>query len=66
MKRTLTIALAAALAAMSGAPADTEPVTESFTHEGRTLLYRYDPGDLPASGRPPGLLLFFHGHNEGS
>ena len=65
----LKIALLFTIAHVVTGPASraaAQPVTESFTYQGRTLLYRYDPADLPGTGRPPGLLLYFHGNKFGS
>ena len=49
-----------------GHPATAREVTGSFTYQGRTLQYRYESDDIPRSGRLPGLLLYFHGHNSGT
>ena len=56
----------ALLLGLLGHTAVAREVTESFTYQGRTLLYRYDSDDIPRSGRPPGLLLYFHGNNSGT
>ena len=62
----LPTALAIIVLALLGSNAAAQSVTESFTYQGRMLLYRYTLDNLPASGRQPGLLLYFHGHNTGS
>ena len=64
--RLLRAALASAIFLSIGINAEGQPVTGSFTHEGRTLKYKYTLENLPTSGQPPGLLLYFHGHNSGS
>ncbi len=56
----------AVLAAGLGSPAFSQVVTESFTHQERTLLYRYDRGDLARAAGTPGLLLYFHGRSPGT
>ena len=63
MRIPLTVAV---LAAGLGIPALSQPVTESFTHQGRTLLYRYDREDLANAAGTPGLLLYFHGRSPGT
>ena len=47
------------------------PVDGSYTHGGRTMLYRYDKSPFPKPGASlgnwePGLLVFLHGNNIGS
>ena len=64
--RLLRAASASVIFLAIGINAGGQPVTGSFTHEGRTLKYRYTSDNLPTSGRLPGLLLYFHGHNSGS
>ena len=63
MRRFLALA---GLTAVLGVSAAAQEITKSFSHQGRTLLYRYDSSGVPGSGRPPGLLLYFHGHNSGT
>ncbi len=63
MRNRLTLAV---LAVGLGTSAFSQAVTESFTHQGRTLLYRYDRGDLANAAGTPGLLLYFHGRSPGT
>ena len=56
----------AVLALGLGSPAFSQAVTESFTHQGRTLLFRYDPGEVANAAGTPGLLLYFHGRSSGT
>ena len=56
----------ALLAAGLGSPVFSQEVTESFTRQGRTLMYRYSRGDLANAPGTPGLLLYFHGRSPGT
>ena len=63
LRSTLTLAV---LPPGLASPAFSQTVTESFTHQGKTLLYRYDRGDLANAAGTPGLLLYFHGRSPGT
>ena len=64
MRHSVTLGLAVTF--IAAATVTGQPVTESFTYQGRTLLYRYDPAYQPDSGGQAGVLLQFHGHSSGT
>ena len=63
----LAIAAAAVFWAIAPVVAHAEPVTASFTDsQRRTLVYRYELPDNSSPDAPQGVLMYFHGNNNGS
>ena len=43
-----------------------DPITASFTHQNRTLLFRYQLAEDQNPEVPQGVKIFFHGNNTGT